>query len=92
MCRHAVRCFGRTLKFHSNAIARHPRVSASVGGAGSRPSARAILPTTTISHAHNARGANAIPTTGANTAASTRSTPSATARSNASATTGGASI
>ena len=88
----AVSCFGRTLKFHSNAIAPHPRVSANDGGAGSRLSARAILPIPTISHAHNTRGANAIPTIGVNTDASTRSTPSATVRSNASAMTGGASI
>jgi hypothetical protein len=88
---HAVRCFGRALKFHSNVIARHPRVSVSVGGAGSSLNARAILPTKIISYAHNGRGRRAIPTTGENTAAPTRSTASAIARSNANATTGGAS-
>jgi len=36
----AARRFGRVLKFHSNATARHSRVSVSDGGAGSWPSAR----------------------------------------------------
>ena len=89
---HAVRRFGRVLKFHSNAIARLPPVSVSAGGAGSSLNGRAILPTKTISYALNARGVNAIPTTGANTAAPTRSTASAIARSNANATTGGANV
>jgi hypothetical protein len=61
------------------------------GGSGSRPSARAILPTKTIRYAHNGRGVRAIPTTGADTAARTRRTPSAIARSNANATSGDAS-
>ena len=76
---------------HSNAIARHPRVRVSDGGAGNWPSARATPITTTTRHGHNARGVNAIPTTGANTAARIQITLSATARSNGSATTGGAS-
>ncbi len=37
---HAVRRFGRALKFHSNVFARHPRVSVSVVGARTRSSAR----------------------------------------------------
>lgn len=43
-----MRCFGRTLKFHSNAIARHQRASANDGGAGSRPNASATPITKTI--------------------------------------------
>lgn len=83
--------FGRVLKFHSNVIAWRPPVSVSVGGAGSRPSARVISPIKTISHAHSEPGGNAILTTGANTAAPIQSIPIETANSNASATTGGAS-
>jgi len=88
---HAARSFGRDPKFHSNATVRRPRVSASVGGARSRPSARATPITKKTRHAHNAHGKNAIPTTGANTAAHMLSIPSETAHGNASVTTGDAS-
>lgn len=52
---HAVRRFGRVLKFHSNATARHPRASVS-GGAGSRRNRGTIPITVTTRHAHGARG------------------------------------
>ena len=86
---HAAKYFGRVLKFHSNAIARRPLVSVSVAGAGSSRNARAILTTMKIRYAHNARGANAIPTTRANTAVNTRSTSSAIAHNNVNATSSG---
>lgn len=53
---HAVRRFGCVLKFHSNATARHPPVSVSVGGAGSPRSARAILTTTIIRYGKRWKG------------------------------------
>ncbi|OFZ88111.1 MAG: hypothetical protein A3F74_15050 [Betaproteobacteria bacterium RIFCSPLOWO2_12_FULL_62_58] len=87
---HAVRRFGRVHKFQDSLTVAHSRASASGGGAGSKQDAGTTLITTTIRHAHNARGVSAIPTTRANTATSTRIPANATARSNASATTGDA--
>ena len=58
------RHFGRVPRFPSSAIARKRRVSANVGGAGSRPSARAI-PTTKTTRRGHIRGVSVILSTGA---------------------------